>query len=222
MKIIIINGSPRRNGATAKLLHGIESELLSKSDVDIEFVNISEMQIKPCSGCMLCYRTGKCVVNDDAEKLSERISQADGIIMGSPTYASNVSGQLKTFIDRGHFVIEQLLRDKYAVTVTTGVNYGSSDANKILRSLMQYSGASVSGSIVCNVPFNSDPCNDKMKSKIHRLSERLYSDIKHRRTYPLQKAFHGIIFSMGIRPFVLSQGEAYQGVLDKWKTYGIK
>ena len=52
-------------------------------------------------------------------------------MIGSPTYVSNVSGLLKTFIDRGHFVIEQLLRSKYAVGIANGENYGSRDTARI-------------------------------------------------------------------------------------------
>ena len=129
---------------------------------------------------------------------------------------------MKTFIDRCHFVIEQLLIRKYSVAVTTGVNYGTKDANKILRSLMQYSGAYISGSIACNVPFNSDPCDDRMKERIRRLSDRLYEDMRRKQVHPFQRLFHSIIFSFGIKPFVLKQGAAYKGVTDKWERYGIK
>ena len=220
MEIIIINGSPRKNGATAKLLHAFEKELLTRKDVHTEFIEISGMNIRPCTGCMTCYRKGKCCFDDDAEKLSERIEAADGIIIGSPTYASNISGQLKLFIDRGHFVMEQLLNGKYAVCVNTGVNYGCRDANKVLSDLVRYSGAYLSGSIACNVPFGSDPCDDRMKERIKKLSSGFYSDMISKKTYPVQKAFHGIIFSFGIKPFVDAHKEEYSGVSEKWKRYG--
>lgn len=73
----------------------------------------------------------------------KKIETADGIIIGSPTYASNVSSLLKKFIDKGHFVIEQLLHKKYAITVTTGKNYGSKDTSKVLNRFMSYSGARI-------------------------------------------------------------------------------
>ncbi len=91
MKIVFINGSPRTNGATARILHEFERQLCTNSDVSVEFVDISKMQIHHCVGCMACYKTGKCHIKDDAERLSELIASADGLIMGSPTYASNVS-----------------------------------------------------------------------------------------------------------------------------------
>ncbi len=220
MKIVIINGSPRKNGATAKLLHAFERELLTMEGASVTFIDVSALDIKPCIGCMTCYRNGKCCLKDDGDRISELIGSADGIIMGSPTYASNVSGQLKVLIDRGHFVIEQLLTGKYAVSAVTGVNYGNKDAGRVIDQLLRYSGACMSGRIVCTVPFNGDPCDAKMRKRIRKTAERLYSDIRQKRTYPVQKAFGGVIFNFGIRPFVTAQGDAYRGVTERWKKNG--
>ena len=112
MKIIILNGSNRKNGATALILNEIYKILQKHSDLEIEFFNVSDLNLKYCIGCGKCYKIGKCVFEDNIEKLSIKMGEADGIILGSPTYVSNVSGQMKVIIDRGHFVIEQLLYGK--------------------------------------------------------------------------------------------------------------
>ncbi|MDD3417851.1 MAG: flavodoxin family protein [Lachnospiraceae bacterium] len=221
MKIVIINGSPRINGATAKILHAIEEKLLNFETVDVEYINIGELKIDPCSGCCSCYKTGKCYMDDAAEMLSNKIALADGLVMGSPTYASNISGQLKQFIDRGHFVIEQLLHKKYAVSVATGENYGSKDTSKILNKLLQYSGASLSGKIICNLPFNGKPHNKALDKKLESISEKLYIDIKEQKNHMIQTITHKIIFSVGIKPFVKSKGTQYQGVVRRWGNIGI-
>lgn len=144
MHIVTINGSPRKNGATAGILHTLEQEL-SAQGAAVDFLDISDLNIAPCKGCMSCYQTGVCCIKDDGDKITEQISRADGLIIGTPTYASNISGQLKILIDRGHFVIEQLLHGKHAVSVATGVNYGNRDACKVLDRLFLYSGACLSG-----------------------------------------------------------------------------
>lgn len=220
MKIVIINGSPRKTGATAGILHAFESELTAMG-ADVVFLNVSELDIKPCTGCMGCYKTGKCCIKDDGDRISELIAGANGIIMGTPTYASNVSGQLKVLIDRGHFVIEQLLYGKYGVSIATGVNYGNSTACRVIDDLFLYSGASISGRIACNVPFNTDPCDGRMKAKIRRTAKALYRDIEKRRIHPFQRAFHRVIFGFGIKPFVMSQGEAYRGAREKWEKTAV-
>ncbi len=221
MKIIIINGSPRENGITANILHIIEKRLINNG-VKVHFVDLGKLDISNCSGCCSCYKTGKCYMYDDAEKLSQEIAVSDGIVIGSPTYASNISGILKQFIDRGHFVIEQLLYDKYAVSVSTGENYGSRDTNKILRKLLSYSGAKISGKIIFNTPFNKKIGTDAAIIKYaEKISDKLFYDIKNKRNYFWQKLFHNIIFNMGIKPFVIKKGELYSGVIEKYRRLEI-
>lgn len=221
MDIVIINGSPRKNGATAAILHMMEEHLQRKENVFVEFIDISNLEIAPCQGCCLCYKTGHCYRKDDAEKLSDRIEAADGLIIGSPTYASNMSGQLKQFIDRGHFVIEQLLHDKYAISVVTGENYGSRDTSKILTKLLQYSGAKLSGKVEYNLPFNGKPDSDyRVTKKICFLTDKMYHDIRSKKKYLFQHIMHKAVFNVGIKPFVIRKGESYEGVLFRWEKYG--
>ena len=153
MKIIIINGSYRKNGATALILHEMYQKLGTYPNVEIQFYNVADLNLIFCVGCCKCYKNGKCIFNDDLEKLSKNLGTADGIIIGSPTYASNVSGQMKVLIDRGHFVIEQLLFRKYAVSVSTYENYGGKDTSKILNRLLSYSGAAISNSLKLPTPI---------------------------------------------------------------------
>lgn len=219
MKIVLINGSPRKNGLTAEILHKMADRLAEKG-AETEFFNISDMNISQCSGCCSCYKTGRCFIEDDGERLSAKIAEADGIIIGSPTYASNVSGQLKQFIDRGHFVIEQLLYGKYAVSVATGENYGSGDTSAILNRLLTYSGAALSGKIICNAPFGAG-LPKKFNGKIDRTADRLFAYISRKRAYFFQSLVHKIIFNAGIKPFVKRKDESYSGVVAKWKNIGV-
>ena len=219
MKIVIINGSPRVNGLTAGILHVIGKSLISQG-AEVEFYNLSELTMSQCRGCCACYTTGSCVMNDDAEKLSHVIESADGLILGTPTYASNVSGYMKLLIDRGHFVIEQLLTGKYCITVTTGENYGSRDASKVLKNLVLYSGGALVKNLVFNAPFNSG-MTDSYEKLASDAAHKLFEAINTNKLYPFQNVFHKIVFSVGIRPFVNRKGEKYHGVVAKWKEYGI-
>lgn len=221
MEIVILNGSPRKDGATGKILNSIRKELNSMENVKVKFVHIVDLNILQCKGCGICYKNGQCFIKDDAEKLSKVISEADGIIIGSPTYVSNISGLLKTFIDRGHFVIEQLLYNKYAISISTYENYGGNKTSKILKDLIVYSGATLSGSINVKQDFNKDPINKKISSKIQRVSKDLYKDISNKRQHFFQRIFRLIIFNVGIKPFVKKKGEEYKGVLNKWSRIGI-
>jgi len=159
-------------------------------------------------------------MNDDSEKLSGVIEEADGLVLGTPTYASNVSGYMKVLIDRGHFVIEQLLNGKYCATVTTGENYGSRDAARVLKNLVLYSGGRLAGNIVVNAPFNGG-VSGSVRKAAERAGRKLFRAVIRHKKYPLQSVFHRVVFSVGIRPFVVKKGEKYRGVAAKWKEYGV-
>ena len=219
MKIVIINGSPRENGLTAGILHRLE-RILTEQGADVEFYDLNKLKMSQCRGCCACYTTGRCCMNDDAEILSHAIEKADGLILGTPTYASNVSGYMKLLIDRGHFVIEQLLTGKHCITVTTSENYGSRDASKILKKLVIYSGGHLVRNIVINAPFNS-VIPGRVEKRVEVSAQALLQSIKNHRNYPFQSLFHRIIFSFGIKPFVKKKGEKYRGVVAKWKEYGV-
>ena len=219
MKIVIINGSPRVNGLTSGILHTL-GETLLRQGAQVDFYNLSELTMAQCRGCCACYTTGRCHMNDDAEKLSRVIEEADGLILGTPTYASNVSGYMKVLIDRGHFVIEQQLTGKYCVTVTTGENYGSRDAAKVLKHLVLYSGGNLVKNIVVNAPFNGG-VPDAVRKGAECAGRKLFRAVGTHKKYPIQSAFHYAVFSFGIRPFVMKKGEKYRGVTAKWKEYGI-
>ena len=219
MKILIINGSPRINGLTAGILHALERNLIAQG-ADVEFFNLSELSMSQCRGCCSCYATGHCHMNDDAEKLSGVIEEADGLVLGTPTYASNVSGYMKVLIDRGHFVIEQLLNGKYCVTVTTGENYGSRDAARVLKNLVLYSGGKLVKNMIVNAPFNGG-VPVAVEKRAERAGRKLFRAVSRHKKYSLQSVFHRVIFSFGIRPFVMKKGEKYHGVVAKWKEYGV-
>jgi multimeric flavodoxin WrbA len=79
-----------REALKAGEMEGAETELIHLADYDL----------KPCEGCSTCHKTGDCVLEDDVEKLYEKVAEADAIIIGSPVYIHNVSALTKTFIER--------------------------------------------------------------------------------------------------------------------------
>lgn len=106
MKIVIINGSPRKNGNTAALCKSFSEGVSSvKEDIDIEYINLYTLQYSGCRSCFGCKRIkgdtyGKCIVKDDLHDLLPRIQQADGIALGSPIYFGDMTGQMRCFLER--------------------------------------------------------------------------------------------------------------------------
>ncbi len=222
MKIVIINGSPRKNGATAKILHEISRNLSLYNDTDIEYIDLSELELAFCKGCCQCYQLGKCIMEDDIEMLSNKIAEAAGIVIGSPVYASNVPAQLKLLIDRGHFVIEQLLKNKATFAIVTHENKGASTALRVLKNLFLFSGSTSTVNLRVKKLFNADPLKDKkLLNKIQNKSQYFYLAIKTGQESLFGKLLQSIIFNTGIKPFVLRNQGRYQGVLKRWAERGI-
>jgi multimeric flavodoxin WrbA len=96
-KIVIINASMRKKN-TFNLLKEIEHIL--KNKYKIEFINLSDANIKSCFGCEMCLKTSDCHLKDDFDIIEEKLKNADGIIFGTPVYLRNISSTLKNFIDR--------------------------------------------------------------------------------------------------------------------------
>lgn len=98
MKLLIINCSPVRNGATAEICTIVSGHLKEKHE--IRNVCIDDFQFGFCKGCRSCHRTAECIQHDDADKLIALYEWADCIISVSPSYWADVPGQFKAFIDR--------------------------------------------------------------------------------------------------------------------------
>jgi len=99
MKAVLICGSPRKNGSTAKILGEITKGLI-ESGFEISQHFIGDLNISYCLGCLNCEESGVCVQNDDVDMVIHDIASAQLVIVASPSYWGDVTGQLKVFIDR--------------------------------------------------------------------------------------------------------------------------
>ena len=106
MKVAAFNGSARKDGNTAILIRHVFREL-EKQEIETEMVQLSGSRIHGCIACMKCFenKDQRCSVkNDIANSCIEKMLDADGIILGSPTYFANVSTEMKALIDRAGMV----------------------------------------------------------------------------------------------------------------------
>ncbi len=105
-KVIAINGSPRKDGNTAILIRTMLEELKNEN-IDTELVQLAGEKIRGCTACMKCIENWdrRCVFDDDiVNDCIEKMAEADGIILGSPVYFSDVTAEMKALIDRAGFV----------------------------------------------------------------------------------------------------------------------
>lgn len=134
MKILGISCSPHRGGNTETLLKA-SLDQAQADGAEVELVSLSGKDIRFCDGCYVCRRTGQCQINDDMQELYNKMAEADGILIGTPVYFWNVSGQAKTLIDRTFaFSPQRNLRNKAAGAVISQGQYGSTGAAATLDS----------------------------------------------------------------------------------------
>ena len=106
MKVIGFNGSPRKNGNTTTLMSYILREI-EKDGIETELVQLSAKKIHGCIACYKCFENQdqRCSVkNDAANEYIEKMTQVQGIILGSPSYFQDVTAEMKALIDRAGFV----------------------------------------------------------------------------------------------------------------------
>ncbi len=97
MKIVILNGSPRKDGNTEIMCKAFAENTQHETVI----LNIAPMNIRGCMGCQYCYRNnGECVQKDDMAKVMQEIKNADMVVFASPIYWFDITAQLKTVIDR--------------------------------------------------------------------------------------------------------------------------
>ena len=116
MKVIAINGSPRKDGNTWSALE-TACKVLNEQGIETEIVNVGNMNITGCKACGACSGKGACVINDGFNEVAEKAAAADGIIVGSPVYYAGVNGTLKCFLDRFFYVHSSKMRFKPAAAV---------------------------------------------------------------------------------------------------------
>ncbi|MCL2246932.1 MAG: flavodoxin family protein [Lentimicrobiaceae bacterium] len=222
-KITIINGSPRKNGATGKILQAFRKQLEEKENVEIHYIDLVDYQLQNCVGCEICYKTGICHLKDKAEEINKLVAHSQGVMIGSPNYAINVSAFLKNYIDRGHIVFEQALKDKYMFTVVTYENYGGATVVRMLNSMFRHAGGAITGKFLLKLNHNSNPFEqDKILKEINRKADQFYYAITQRKHKNLfDRLINYFALHIGIKPFVLRNSLRFKAVVQRWKEIKV-
>lgn len=102
MKVLLINGSPHKNGCTYTALKEIANEL-EEEGIGSEIYHIGTEAIQPCLACRACAKLGKCIINDKVNEFIDKAAEFDGYIIGSPVHYGSASGTIVPFLDRAFF-----------------------------------------------------------------------------------------------------------------------
>ena len=158
MKVIAFNGSARKDGNTAIMVKQVFGEL-EKEGIETEMVQFSGKQIRGCTACYKCFenKDQRCSVKTDmVNDCIEKMLQADGIILASPTYFADVSTELKALIDRAGLVAKankEMFARKVGAAVVAVRRGGSIHAFDSMNHFFLISGMIIPGSCYWNMSF---------------------------------------------------------------------
>ena len=158
MKVIGINGSARKDGNTATLIRTVFAEL-NKEGIETELIQLAGHPIKSCIACYSCFsrKDKKCIHKDDIiAQCIEKMLQADGVILGSPTYFTDVTAEMKALIDRIGFVAranDYMLRHKVGAAVVAVRRGGAIHAFDTMNHFLHYNQMFLVGSTYWNMGF---------------------------------------------------------------------
>ena len=119
-KVLILEGSPRRNGNSA-ILSDEFARGAEEAGCSVEKVRVCGKKIAGCLGCNACYRNGgECVQKDDMAEIRQKMLAADVIVLASPIYFYSMTAQMKAVIDRSYAFYQQLAGKTFCFLITCG------------------------------------------------------------------------------------------------------
>ena len=190
MKVLILNGSPRKSGKVSQILHTMEKRLQDDGN-ETEFVDVNMLNFKCCIGCMKCRESGKCILpQDDAHHIGEALQNCDAVIVGSPVYWGNINGKLKCLFDRQVAIMMgenkmgipiPLLKGKKAIVVNTcttpfpfNILAGqSTKAYTAVKEILSYSGVKIKGKLLIGGTKNMGELPEKFLKRAEKLAKKL-------------------------------------------------
>jgi len=162
MKVVAFNGSPRKEGNTYQSLQVVMGEL-QKEGIETEVVQLGGKNIHGCIACYKCFKNKdkECSIKDDGvNDYIKKMMEADGIIIGSPVYFSNVTSEVKAFIDRAGLVAranDNLLKRKVGAGVVAVRRAGATFAFSAINFFFFIQEMIVPGSIYWNLAIGREP-----------------------------------------------------------------
>lgn len=162
MKVVAINGSPRREGNTSQMIDIVAAELAAEN-IEVEKLHLGTA---PISGCLACYtcsklKNRKCIIdNDIVNTCIDKMASSDAIILGSPVYFSDISAQMKCLIDRAGTVCRtngNLLERKVGAGVLAVRRAGATHALSTLNFFFHINQMVMPGSVYWNLAIGRNP-----------------------------------------------------------------
>ncbi|MFA5794947.1 MAG: flavodoxin family protein [Candidatus Brocadiia bacterium] len=214
MKILGISTSGRFNGNTSRLVKRCLDKA-AELGAQTEFIWAGNKKLGYCSACEHCMKTGECIVKDDYQEIMNKVLDADGLIMGTPNYAFDMSGLMKTIYDRSHCLLyyQRKLAGKYAIGISVGGHiYRTGQIAKTVAQGIWLCGGYYSG-YLAGVSVKRDELRlvdeDKTFAQADRLAVKLFNDISRKKTFLWQRWLRGRFLFPAVTRMVFNNKDKY-------------
>ena len=158
MKVLMINGSPKAAGNTARALVEM-TNIFEQYGVEIEYLHVGNKEVRGCVGCGTCYKAGKCFMDDIVNEAAQKLSECDGVVIGSPVYYASANGTLIAFLDRLFYSTTKAIdrRMKVGASIAVARRGGCSATFDQLNKYFTISGMPVASSQYWNSVHGAKP-----------------------------------------------------------------
>lgn len=215
MKIVGILSSPRGKRSNTLKLMDAALEGAKKEGAEVESIDVAKLKIKYCTGCDSCHDKGECSIKDDFNFVMGKMLTADGIIVSSPNYITNVTAQLKTLFDRSGLLLhKQLFEGKYSFSLTTAGSFEVDPVLEIMNNYIKSCGGNNIGGVGCAMPQGPSALETAIV-KSQEMGKNLVKVIKEHKQYPEQEAAHKAWRDM-FKYVVLANKDDWTHVYDYW------
>lgn len=99
MKVLVINGSPRRGGNTSIAIAEMQ-KVFDEAGVETKVVQVGNKDVRGCTSCYFCKKNGRCVFDDVVNEVAPELEGADGLVVAAPVYFGSANGTVSAFMDR--------------------------------------------------------------------------------------------------------------------------
>ena len=155
MNVLMINGSPRKDGNTTIAVNEMVKTFESEN-IEVEVVQVGTMDIRGCIACGSCHKTGKCVFDDIVNTLHDKLAAADGVVIASPVYYASANGSLISLLDRLFYSNRSDLTMKVGASIAIARRGGASATFDELNKYFTISGMPIVSSYYWNSVHGRD------------------------------------------------------------------
>jgi multimeric flavodoxin WrbA len=225
-KILMISGSPRKNGDGAKILKELEVLFIKNNDIECEHLFLKDYVVKICKGCLMCQKKigYQCPLkDDDVVQIRNKMIEAHGFVFISPVYIQMISAQLKQFIDRNSDLVHRPMihAGKPAILICTNSYAGAGESLRYLKIPVANMGMYITDKIsILSTAYKNK--NDYKQKTLKKLSDssRKFIEILIAPTKPKPRKGEILVFN---KWKIKSQfhKEHYPGDYEFWKESGL-